>query len=135
MLKLPIDNIYSLLINLYTPNIRAFYSLTILTDNGIFHPNHYKSPIYLLTLQKSNYIYIIDITTCSILAITEFSIGGHLVALQLNELNKGVNPSLTLMFLQLSNFTFQQCDTYDIIKSSNIFIPDSLMHDIKTLIY
>jgi hypothetical protein len=134
LLKLPIDNIYSILINLYTPNVRAFYSLTILTDNNLFHPNKSKSPIYLLTLHNSNYIYLIDITTCSILAITQFSIDSHLVTLQLNELIEGVNPSLTLMFLQLSNFTFQQCDTYDIIKSSNIFIPDSLIEDIKLLL-
>ena len=138
MLKLPIDNIYSLLINLYipntrpfsslyTPNIRAFYSLTIFKNNNIFYHSKPKSPIYILTLHNSNYIYIIDVITCSLLAINEFSIKMHLVTLRLNE---GSNPLVTLLFLQSYNSY-----TYDIIKSIDIFISDSLIQDIKTLNY
>lgn len=133
MLKLPINNIYSLLINLYTPNVHVFYSPTIFTKRGFFHSDKSKPPIYILTLHNSNYTYIIDITTCSILTFTEFYKDKYFVTIKVNE---GINPSLTLLFLCISssdNF-INYNKTFDIIKSIDIPVSDTLMYDIKLLI-
>lgn len=132
MLKLPLDNIYSILVSLYTHNIRTIYPLTILINNSFFYSK--ASPIYILIPHDSNYIYLIDTTTCSILITTEFSVDKYLVTIRLND-SKGINPSLTLLFFQPSPVTdyINNKVTFNIVKSMDIPISDSLIQGIKLL--